>query len=249
MPRIRLLVALCAVAALATAPFAHGATSSVVISQIYAGGGNAGATYANDFVELFNRGTAAVDVSGWTVQYASAASTSWQTTALAGSIGPGRYYLVQLASTAQVGSPLPAADATGTTNLANAGGKVALVRGTAALTCGSSAGSCAAAPLVDDLVGYGSATDYEGAGPAPALDSTTAAVRSSGGCGDTNANATDFTGAAPVPRNAGTPAAPCAGGSTPSLSTKNSVSSYSRGAKLSVYRARRTSPSSRATSA
>jgi hypothetical protein len=223
MPRIRLLVALCAVAALATAPFAHGATSSVVISQIYAGGGNAGATYANDFVELFNRGTAAVDVSGWTVQYASAASTSWQTTALAGSIGPGRYYLVQLASTAQVGSPLPAADATGTTNLANAGGKVALVRGTAALTCGSSAGSCAAAPLVDDLVGYGSATDYEGAGPAPALDSTTAAVRSSGGCGDTNANATDFTGAAPVPRNAISAAAPCAGGSTPSLSTNASV--------------------------
>ncbi len=90
--------------------------------------------------------------------------------ALTGSIGPGRYYLVQLASTASVGSPLPAADATGTTNLASTGGKIALVRDATALTCGATAGSCASAPLVEDLVGYGSATDYEGAGPAPALE-------------------------------------------------------------------------------
>ena len=105
MPRIRLLLALSAVGALLSAPFAHGATSNVVVSQIFAGGGNAGASYTNDFVELFNRGTAPVDLSGWTIQYASAASTSWQATALAGSIGPGRYYLVQLASTASVGFP------------------------------------------------------------------------------------------------------------------------------------------------
>src|SRR2546430_17167415 len=120
MPRNRLLFALFAAGALLAAPFAHGATSNVVVSQVFAGGGNAGASYTNDFVELFNRGAAAVDLTGWTIQYASASSTSWQTTALAGSIGPGRYYLVQLASTASVGSPLPTADATGTTNLANA---------------------------------------------------------------------------------------------------------------------------------
>ena len=202
MPRIRLVLVLFAVGALLAAPFAHGATSNVVVSQIFAGGGNAGATYTNDFVELFNRGAAAVNVTGWTVQYASGASTSWQPTTLSGSIGPGQYYLVQLASTAAVGSPLPAADATGTANLAAAGGKVALVRDAAALTCGATAGSCSTAPLVEDLVGYGSATDYEGAGPAPALGSTTAAVRAGGGCTDTNANATDFAAVAPVPRNA-----------------------------------------------
>jgi porphyrinogen peroxidase len=127
MPRIRLLLVLFAVSALLSAPFAHGATSTVVVSQLYASGGNAGATYTNDFVELFNRGAAAVNLAGWTIQYASGASTSWQTTALSGSIGPGRYYLVQLASTAAVGSPLPASEATGTTNLAAAGGKVALL--------------------------------------------------------------------------------------------------------------------------
>jgi hypothetical protein len=214
MPRIRILLALCAAGALLAAPGAHGASSSVVVSQIFAGGGNAGASYTNDFVELFNRGATALDLTGWTVQYASAASTSWQTTALAGSIAPGRYYLVQLASTAAVGSPLPAADATGTTNLASTGGKVALVRDTAALTCGASAGSCSSAPLVEDLVGYGSATDFEGADPAPALSSTTAALRADGGCTDANANSTDFTAVAPAPRNTNSPSTSCSAGAS-----------------------------------
>src|SRR3982074_611455 len=199
MPRIRLLFAVAVVGALLGVPFAHGATSNVVVSQIFAGGGNAGASYTNDFVELFNRGAAAIELNGWTIQYASAASTSWQTTTLAGSVAPGRYSLVQLASTAAVGAPLPTADATGTTNLASAGGKVALVRDGIALNCGATAGRCASDPLVEDLVGYGSATDYEGVGPAPALSSTTTAVRAGGGCSDTNANAADFAAVVPAP--------------------------------------------------
>src|SRR6185436_4721208 len=40
----------------------------VVISQVYGGGGNAGAVYTNDFIEIFNRGTTTVDLSGWSVQ-------------------------------------------------------------------------------------------------------------------------------------------------------------------------------------
>jgi hypothetical protein len=64
MPRIRLLLALVVAGAVLAVPFAHGATSSVVVSQIFAGGGNAGASYTNDFVELFNRGSAAVDLTG-----------------------------------------------------------------------------------------------------------------------------------------------------------------------------------------
>ena len=50
----------------------------VVISQVYGGGGNAGATLTNDFIELYNRGESAVDLSTWSVQYASAAGTTWQ---------------------------------------------------------------------------------------------------------------------------------------------------------------------------
>ena len=219
MHKLNLVVAVIAAGVLLAAPFARGATSNVVISQVYGGGGNAGATYTNDFVELFNRSGSTVDLSGWTIQYASSSSTSWQTTPLQGSIAPGRHYLVQLGSTAAIGAPLPAPDATDTTNLAASGGKVALVRDSTALGCGATAGSCASAPFLEDFIGYGSASDYEGASAAPALSSTTAAVRADGGCTDTNANGADFDTATPSPRNSASAAATCAGSQSPGTTT------------------------------
>ena len=114
MPRVLTCVAFILVtAALLAAPAARSASLDLVVSQVYAGGGNAGATFTHDFVELFNRGATAIDVGGWTIQYASASGTTWQATALSGSIQPGRYYLVQLVLAAAVGSPLPTPDATG----------------------------------------------------------------------------------------------------------------------------------------
>jgi Lamin Tail Domain len=211
MPRARLLVLLTFVAALLLAPAARSASSDMVVSQVYAGGGNSGATYANDFVEIFNRGTTPIDLSTWSIQYASAAGTSWQATALSGTVQPDRYYLIQLASAAAIGSVLPTPDATGTTNLAQSGGKVAVVRSTTLLTCGASAGSCSASASVADFVGYGSAADFEGAEAAPALSSTTAALRAGAGCTDTDANASDFSADAPAPRNSATAAATCSG--------------------------------------
>jgi hypothetical protein len=210
LARLPLAVSLVLAALLSTAAVSSGASSAVVVSQVYGGGGNSGASFANDFVELLNRGSTAVDLSGWTVQYATASGTTWQPTPLSGSLAPGHYYLVQLASAAAVGAPLPAPDATGTTNLAASGGKVALVRDTTALACGAAAGSCSANALVADLVGYGSATDYEGSAPAPALDSATAALRDGAGCTDTDANSADFTAVAPTPRNTASPTAGCA---------------------------------------
>jgi hypothetical protein len=130
-------------------------------------------------------------------------------TALTGSIPPGRHYLVQLASAAAVGAALPTPDATGTTNLAVSGGKVAVVRDASQLSCGASAGSCSAVTSVADLVGYGSAVDYEGSAPAPALDNTTAATRGGDGCVDTDVNSTDFVAAAPAPRNSSSATTSC----------------------------------------
>jgi hypothetical protein len=69
---------------------------------------------------------------------------------------------------------------------------------------------------VVDLVGYGSATDYEGTGAAPAIGNTTAAVRAADGCTDSDANSTDFAAAAPTPRNSSTAAAPCSAPPPPS---------------------------------
>lgn len=211
MKRIRLLVPLLAASAvlLGATAASGGSSNALVVAQLYAAGGNSGAPYANDFVELLNRSSSPVDLGGWTLQYASATGTSWQSTPLAGTIAAGGHYLVQLASTAAVGAALPAPDATGTTNLAVSGGKVALVRDATALTCGGSAGSCSAVASVADLVGYGGATDYEGTGPAAAPTATTALVRAGGGCTDADDNALDFSAAAPAPSNSSAPATTC----------------------------------------
>jgi hypothetical protein len=207
MTRARLLVLL-TLLVLFVQPAAASGTTALVVSQVYGGGGNAGAPYANDYVELFNSGTTPVSVAGWSVQYATAAGTSWSATPLTGIVQPGKYYLVQLAG-GTVGNALPAPDATGTTNLSATSGKIALVRDTADLTCGATAGSCSAAALVEDLIGFGTAGDYEGSGAAPALSSTTAAIRGGSGCSDTDANAADFAAAAPAPRNSASAAHAC----------------------------------------
>ena len=87
------------------------------------------------------------------------------------------HYLVQLASTAAVGSALPAPEATGTTNLAASGGKVALVPDATALACGATAGSCAAPRSSGPRRVRQRRRTTKGPAPAPALSSTTAAQR------------------------------------------------------------------------
>jgi predicted extracellular nuclease len=169
MKRIHLLVLLSALALPLAATSARGSGSgSLVVAEVYAAGGNSGAAYVNDYVELFNRGTSPVALDGWTLQYASASGTSWQSAALSRTISAGGHYLVQLASGGTNGAALPTPDATGTSNLAVTGGKVAVVDDATALSCGASAGSCSTASGLEDLVGYGGAADFEGSGAAPA---------------------------------------------------------------------------------
>lgn len=184
-------------ASLAAAHPAAAASPDVVISQVYGGGGNAGATYTHDFIELHNRSNAPVDVTGWSVQYASAAGTSWQTTALSGTIAPNGFFLVQQAAGAGGTQALPTPDTTGSIAMSATSGKVALVNAAGALPCGA---DCDTAAGVRDFVGYGAANDFENAA-APGLSNTTAGVRGTGP--DTDNNAADFTTGAPNPRNAG----------------------------------------------
>ena len=84
-------------------------------------------TYTHDFIEIFNRGSAAVDITGWTVQYASSAGTTWATTALSGSIPAGGYYLIQEAQGAGGTLPLPTPEASGNIAMSATAAKVALV--------------------------------------------------------------------------------------------------------------------------
>jgi hypothetical protein len=111
------LIALVAVIA-GGVPQAGAIGSSIVISQIYGGGGNTGASHTHDFVELFNPADTPVLLDGLSIQYASATGTgnfganSGQLTELSGSIQPHRYFLVREFSQAAIGAPLPAPDGT-----------------------------------------------------------------------------------------------------------------------------------------
>ncbi|HEX8229206.1 MAG TPA: lamin tail domain-containing protein, partial [Chloroflexia bacterium] len=178
--------------------------TNIVISQVYGGGGNAGATYTHDFIELFNPTNMTITVTGWAVQYASATGSTWQTTTLSGDIGPGKYYLVQEAVGAGGTTALPTPDATGNIPMSGTNGKVALTNTNATLT-----GTCPTGGTIVDFVGYGSANCFEGAAAAPVLTNTTAAHRAGAGCIDTDNNGADFTAAAPTPRNSQSPANPC----------------------------------------
>jgi hypothetical protein len=184
---------------------------SVVMSQVYGGGGSAAATYKFDFVELHNRGTTAVSLAGTSLQYASAAGTSWAVATLSGSIPAGGYFLVQLGGGTGVNNlPTPDLIAANAINMSGTAGKVAFMSTQVA----NGATACPAAANTIDFVGYGAtATCSEGgttaATTAPAPSTTTADFRNNTGCGDVNLNNSDFTTSLPVPRNSATAAAQC----------------------------------------
>jgi fibronectin type 3 domain-containing protein/beta-lactamase superfamily II metal-dependent hydrolase/predicted extracellular nuclease len=185
------------------------ASLGLVISQLYGGGGNAGAPLQNDFIEVFNRGNQNVVVNGWSVQYGSATGTTWAATNLTGVIPAGRYSLVQEgAGTSCAGLPcgvvLPAPDASGAIAMAGTAGKVALVAQTAALS-----GACPASVNIADLVGYGATANCNETANAPAPSNTAGDLRANSGCTDTNNNSTDFAAAAPNPRNSAAPQNSC----------------------------------------
>ncbi len=181
----------------------NAASEAIIISQIYGGGGNSGAQYKNDYIELFNRGTTAVSLIGWSVQYASASGNTWQVTPLSGVLQPGQYYLIQQASGSGGILDLPAPDAIGSIAMSATSGKVALVNSQTALS-----GACPASVSIIDLVGYGPANCYEGR-PASSMSNTSAARRAQNGCQDSDDNLVDFSIAAPSPRNSTFTAADC----------------------------------------
>lgn len=187
----------------------------VVISQIYGGGGERNAPYKNDFIELFNRGTTTVNLAGWSVQYAAARNIGWQATELTGTLAPGQYYLIKLATAGTAGQELPTADAVGTVAVNATAGRVAVVRDTAPLSglvvCPT---DLEANGKLVDFVGYGTAVCAESA-TAPAPSMTTAILRRNAGCTDSDQNGADFLTGAPLPRNTVTPFNPCNGVTNP----------------------------------
>jgi Big-like domain-containing protein len=171
---------------------------SLVISQIYGAGGNSGATYQNDFIELHNRGntTISIPANTYSVQYASATGSSWQVTPLPQiDIQAGHYILISEAG-GPVGIALPAPEATGNISMAAGAGKVAL-----ASTLDPLVGVCPGLNVLD-FVGFGTTANcFLGTGPTPAPSATKSAIRGANGCTNDSNNATDFSAVAVAPRN------------------------------------------------
>ena len=145
----------------------------VVISEVYGGGGNSGAVWKSDFVELYNPTSSPVDLGGWSIQYASATGNFTQATTLSGIIQPKRFYLVQEAPGTGGSQDLPTPDITGNIQMGLSAGKIALV---------SNASFISGPADAVDFVGYGStATPFEGTGAAQAPSNTTSIERKGSG--------------------------------------------------------------------
>ncbi|MGI4757567.1 MAG: lamin tail domain-containing protein [Janthinobacterium lividum] len=203
------MLALCPIFLAATGQL-RAASSTVVISQVYAAGGNSGATYNADYVELFNLSSAPVNITGWSLQYFSATAAATSTPTISPVTGtvilqPGQRYLIQ-ATPGTTGVALTnAADQT-SSNLAMgaAAGRIYVTNSTAAL---SNASGCPTNYV--DFVGYGTTANcFETArAPQPTVSQPIARTNA---CVDTDNNASEFALTSAAARNRSAAATPCA---------------------------------------
>jgi hypothetical protein len=154
---------LAAVAMLAVMAAAGSADAALYISQIYGGGGASTGTptYNHDYVELYNNGTVAIDVTGWSIQYASATGSFGTTNShtLSGIVAANSYYLIQESNPPGIpgtaGANLPVTpNYNGQLNLSASAGKVALVNSATVVSGTGSTGGYV------DLIGYGSTANF-----------------------------------------------------------------------------------------
>ncbi|HYM80191.1 MAG TPA: lamin tail domain-containing protein [Candidatus Limnocylindria bacterium] len=204
------LLVLLATCALASSAFA---ANVVRISQVYGGGGNSGAQFSNDYVELHNSGGVPVDISGWSLQYGSAtgtvdlgACTNCLTVLPAGSVIPAcGYFLIQLAAGATPSGALPTPDYAAPQATANNLGATA---GKIGLKNNGTTTPCSPQTAFVDLVGWGATANCFETAVAPAPSNSTMLVRAGAGSTDVDNNSTDFTAVAATPRNSQSAANP-----------------------------------------
>ncbi|HWN09695.1 MAG TPA: Calx-beta domain-containing protein [Pyrinomonadaceae bacterium] len=194
------------------------ADPNIRISQVYTRGGEAGAAFQNDFVELFNRGQTDVDVSGWSLNISNFAGAPPNFQISSTNIRffsspnlimkPGGHLLIKFGFSGS-GQPLPTPDINlSPFPLSEVGAQIILLPKDKTLPFHY----CPAAPdltgTVVDYVGFGIATCYEGTvAPAPLPDK--ALSRQADGCIDTDDNFADLTLATPNPRNRLNGLTPC----------------------------------------
>lgn len=229
------------------------ASTSLVISQVYGGGGGSSGTptYNTDYVEIKNISGVQQSLSGISLMYGSAtgnfgASSSAVTPLPAVTLQPGQHYLIALGS-GSAGRVLPVTpDIVGSTAMSATSGKVALTKGLSANFCGATPCPLPNANIID-LVAYGTANNAEGGLAVGSLSTTTGAARKTNGCTDTDVNRNDFTVVTnPVPRNSGSSFTSCVSGSVLQAAMAANPTSVTAGAStlITVTVSPATSPAS-----
>ncbi|MBX3231686.1 MAG: lamin tail domain-containing protein [Labilithrix sp.] len=177
---------------------------AIVISEAYGSGGLTGASFKDDFVELFNRTASPIALDGLSLQIDNAPSNATtnftKVVALTGTIPANGYFLVSLKGSGNAGEDLPTPDqVVDDYDLGAKDGKVALVPNVTPLNCGGSGDLCATSKFLD-LVGWGATSQQEGSSsvkgivddPGGTLASKKSAARKNKGCTESNNNAADF---------------------------------------------------------
>ena len=124
---------------------------NIVISGVYGGGGNSGAPFKNDYIELYNTTNSPIDLIGYTLYYTSANGTNVSSanthTFVSGElvIGAKKFALLKAAAGTTVTTPWPIVfdfdlsnDATTIFSMAATSGKILLLNATTDLTATNS---------------------------------------------------------------------------------------------------------------
>jgi hypothetical protein len=195
----RLVIALLAIGVFAASTAS--AANAVRISKVYGGGGSTvAATFMHDYVELYNSSCVAVNLGGLSLQYGSAtglfgsSATNYYVFPANTMIPACGYFLVRLGQPGTAGGyPTTTPDLI-TTNLSISAtnGKVALMNLSTFPPAGTPCTGSTLGGVFIDVVGFGSASCYEGTAM-PVLTNITMGVRNNGGIADTDNNSADFT--------------------------------------------------------
>jgi hypothetical protein len=195
---LKWLLVLVAAAACLTGADGRAGTQCLVVNEVWTGAGGAGAPYNRNYVELVNRCSTTIDLSGLFVRTLDSANSIRADVGLSGSLGAGRHFLIGYGDPAP-GPSLPAPDASYPLG-GFAPGKVYVENGSVNPTL-----ACPSGASIVDQVDYGTnATPcIEGSGEAPRPTATKSIART--GCLDTDDDAPDFSLMTPSPENSSAP--------------------------------------------